>query len=46
LMHDGLSFTKEDAIARHQGQATPTSQAFGELLPAQKQQVLDFLDSL
>ena len=46
LMHDGLSFTKQEAIARHQGQAAPVSQAFAELPPEQKQQVLDFLDSL
>ena len=46
LMHDGLSFTKQEAIARHQGQAQPVSQAFAELPADQKQQVLDFLDSL
>jgi CxxC motif-containing protein (DUF1111 family) len=46
LMHDGLSFTKQEAIERHQGQAASVTQAFSELPPDQKQQVLDFLDSL
>ena len=46
LMHDGLSFTKQEAIERHQGQAQPVTQAYAELPPEQKQQVLDFLDSL
>ncbi len=46
LMHDGLSFTKQEAIARHAGQATAARSAFNALTPAQKDQVLAFLDSL
>jgi CxxC motif-containing protein (DUF1111 family) len=46
LMHDGLSFTKQEAIARHAGQATAAKAAYEVLTPAQKNQVLAFLDSL
>jgi CxxC motif-containing protein (DUF1111 family) len=46
LMHDGLSFTKQEAIARHQGQATAARTAYDALTPEQKNQVLAFLDSL
>jgi hypothetical protein len=46
LMHDGLSFTKQEAIARHAGQAATAKSAFGALTPAQKDQVFAFLDSL
>src|SRR4051812_14095032 len=46
LMHDGLSFTKQEAIARHAGQATAAKNAFDVLSQAQKDQVLAFLDSL
>ncbi len=46
LMHDGLSFTKQEAIERHQGQATSVTNAYRSLSDTQKQQVLDFLDSL
>ncbi len=46
LMHDGLSFTKQEAIARHAGQATAVRTAFDALTPAQKNQVFAFLDSL
>jgi hypothetical protein len=46
LMHDGLSFTKQEAIARHQGQATAARTAYEALTPAQRNQVLAFLDSL
>jgi CxxC motif-containing protein (DUF1111 family) len=46
LMHDGLSFTKQEAIARHAGQATAAKTAFNSLTPAQRDQVLVFLDSL
>jgi CxxC motif-containing protein (DUF1111 family) len=46
LMHDGLSFTKQEAIARHAGQAATVRAGYDALTPAQKDQVLAFLDSL
>ena len=46
LMHDGLSFTKQEAIARHGGQAAAARSAYDALSTAQKNQVLAFLDSL
>jgi CxxC motif-containing protein (DUF1111 family) len=46
LMHDGLSFTKQEAIARHDGQAAAVRQRYDALTPAQKNQILAFLDSL
>jgi CxxC motif-containing protein (DUF1111 family) len=45
-MHDGLSFTKEDAIQRHAGQATDVTAAFNALSDTQKAQIMAFLDSL
>jgi len=45
-MHDGLSFTKQEAIDRHAGQATAAKTAYDALTSAQKDQVLAFLDSL
>ena len=46
LMHDGLSFTKQEAIQRHQGQATRVTKAFNALSPRERNQILSFLDSL
>jgi CxxC motif-containing protein (DUF1111 family) len=46
LMHDGLSFTKEEAIQRHAGQATASRTAFNGLTNAQKTAMMAFLDSL
>ena len=46
LMHDGLSFSKQEAIARHAGQAAPVTAAYNALTDAQRAQVLAFLDSL
>jgi len=46
LMHGGLSFTKQEAIARHAGQASAAKAAYNALTSAQKDQVLAFLDSL
>jgi CxxC motif-containing protein (DUF1111 family) len=46
LMHDGLSFTKQEAIARHAGQAASAKAAYDALSTAQKNQLLAFLDSL
>ena len=41
-----LSFTKEEAIERHAGQATAGSQRFGALTAAQKPLLMKFLNSL
>ena len=46
LMHDGLSFTKEEAISRHAGQAQRARNAFGNLSAAEKTAMMAFLDSL
>ena len=46
LMHDGLSFTKQEAIQRHQGQAAGVTSTYNALSEAQKNQILSFLDSL
>jgi CxxC motif-containing protein (DUF1111 family) len=46
LMHDGLSFTKQEAIARHTGQAESTTQRYDALSPSDQAKVLAFLDSL
>jgi CxxC motif-containing protein (DUF1111 family) len=46
LMHDGLSFTLEDAIGRHGGQASAVRQLFNALPAAQKAAVIAFLNSL
>jgi CxxC motif-containing protein (DUF1111 family) len=46
LMHDGLSFTKLEAILRHAGQATAIRQTFEALSPNDKTLLMRFLDSL
>ena len=46
LMHDGLAFTKEEAIARHAGQASRSRNAFNNLSGAEKRVMMAFLDSL
>jgi CxxC motif-containing protein (DUF1111 family) len=46
LMHDGLSFTNQDAIQRHTGQAASVTRSYNALSAAQKTQLLAFLDSL
>ncbi|HKU14672.1 MAG TPA: di-heme oxidoredictase family protein [Steroidobacteraceae bacterium] len=46
LMHDGLSFTKQEAIARHGNQAAGVRDRYDALTDAQRAQVLEFLDSL
>jgi CxxC motif-containing protein (DUF1111 family) len=45
-MHDGLSFTKREAIARHAGQATQVTQRYQSLSNIQRAALLRFLDSL
>jgi CxxC motif-containing protein (DUF1111 family) len=46
LMHDGLSMTKSDAIARHAGQAAGVVAKFNALDPTAQAQIMAFLDSL
>jgi CxxC motif-containing protein (DUF1111 family) len=46
LMHDGLSFTKQEAIDRHRGQADTVRQRFNALTSRQRAQVMRFLESL
>jgi CxxC motif-containing protein (DUF1111 family) len=46
LMHDGLSFTRQEAIQRHIGQATSVTDAFNALTTDQQDQIIAFLDSL
>jgi CxxC motif-containing protein (DUF1111 family) len=46
LMHDGLEFTKQSAIARHGGQAAGVRSKYNALSNTQKDQLLAFLDSL
>ncbi|HVP62501.1 MAG TPA: di-heme oxidoredictase family protein [Myxococcaceae bacterium] len=46
LMHDGLSFTLREAIARHQGEAASARKAFDALPPQSQEQLLTFLRSL
>ena len=45
-MHDGLSFTKDEAIQRHGGQAAAARQKYRSLQPVQQQQLESFLNSL
>ena len=46
LMHDGLSLTLDDAIQRHDGQATSAVAAFNLLPDTDKARLLAFLQSL
>jgi CxxC motif-containing protein (DUF1111 family) len=46
LMHDLASFTRNDAIARHGGQATGARNNFNALTLAQKNDLIAFLNSL
>jgi CxxC motif-containing protein (DUF1111 family) len=46
LMHDGLSFTVQEAIRRHGGQAAGVRTRYNALSQAQKNQLLAFLSSL
>jgi len=46
LMHDGLSFTREDAILRHSGQAASVIQKYRALSSSDLQALLAFLNSL
>jgi len=46
LMHDGLSFTREEAIERHAGQATAVTQRYQGLGALAKAKLIAFLNSL
>ncbi len=46
LMHDGLSFTGQEAILRHAGQAAGVTNKYKTLSPSQQAQLLKFLNSL
>jgi CxxC motif-containing protein (DUF1111 family) len=46
LMHDGLTFTRNEAILRHAGEATRVIREYKELSGSQKNKLLTFLDSL
>lgn len=46
LMHDGLSFTKQEAITRHAGQAASVTASYAALSAADRALLMAFLDSL
>jgi Di-haem oxidoreductase, putative peroxidase len=46
LMHDGLTFTREDAILRHAGQAVAVTNRYRNLSSADKSNLVAFLNSL
>jgi CxxC motif-containing protein (DUF1111 family) len=46
LMHDGLTFTFNDAILRHAGEASAVRARYQALLPADKAKLIAFLESL
>jgi len=46
LMHDGLNYTRNDAILRHAGEATGVINSYRNLSTNQKNQLIDFLNSL
>jgi CxxC motif-containing protein (DUF1111 family) len=45
-MHDGLSFTKQEAIQRHGNQAAGVRDRYNALTDQQRNLVLTFLESL
>ncbi len=46
LMHDGLTFTVQEAVARHAGQATSVRNNYNALTTTQKNRLIAFLYSL
>jgi CxxC motif-containing protein (DUF1111 family) len=46
LLHDGTALTRNDAIARHGGQASASRARFNELSNTRKNQLITFLNSL
>ena len=45
-MHEGLSFTLEEAIGRHRGQADGVRLNYDALSPSEKLALIAFLNSL
>jgi CxxC motif-containing protein (DUF1111 family) len=45
-MHDGLSFTLQEAIQRHAGQAMNVTRNYNALTVTQRSQLIAFLNSL
>jgi len=45
-MHDGMSFTIRDAIARHKNESEKTRKRFEQLAPADQKSLIDFVSSL
>jgi CxxC motif-containing protein (DUF1111 family) len=45
-MHDGDSVLLGDAIARHKGEASEVTEKFRRLTPADRKNLLSFLQSL
>jgi CxxC motif-containing protein (DUF1111 family) len=46
LMHDGLTFTRQDAVQRHGGQASASRKAYQQLSSTDRAALLAFLNSL
>jgi CxxC motif-containing protein (DUF1111 family) len=46
FMHDGLTFTLQEAIKRHAGQAAGVTAKYNALSQSQRNQLLKFLGSL
>jgi CxxC motif-containing protein (DUF1111 family) len=46
MMHDGLTFTLQEAILRHAGQASAVTARFQQLSGTQQSQLRAFLNSL
>jgi CxxC motif-containing protein (DUF1111 family) len=46
LMHDGLNYTRNEAILRHANEATGVVNNYRNLTTTQKNQLIDFLNSL
>lgn len=46
MMHDGRSLTYHQAIMRHRGEAFSITLRYSQLSPAEKEELLQFLDSL
>jgi CxxC motif-containing protein (DUF1111 family) len=46
LMHDGLTYTFNEAILRHGGEASGVRAQFQALSPTQQNQIITFLKSL
>jgi CxxC motif-containing protein (DUF1111 family) len=46
LMHDGLNYTRNESILRHANEATGVVNNYRNLTTTQKNQLIDFLNSL